>query len=93
VETPYTGLVHLVDGDGRLVAQDDHMPAQGRPTNSWLVGEVLPDRYTLTLPPDLSPGDYTLVIGLYSADQPGLPRLPTEDGSDGVLVGPLTLLE
>lgn len=75
-ETSYTGFVHLLDQDGRIVAQDDHVPQQGRrPTNTWLSGEVVEDDYELRLPADLAPGRYRLVVGLYDATTAGLPRL------------------
>lgn len=49
-ETSYTGFVHLLDQDGRIVAEDDHVPQQGRrPTNAWLSGEVIEDTYELRL--------------------------------------------
>jgi hypothetical protein len=76
VETSYTGFVHLVNQDDQIVAQDDHVPQQGhRPTNTWLSGEVVEDDYELRLPADLAPGRYRLVVGLYDASSPGLPRL------------------
>jgi uncharacterized membrane protein len=74
--TSYTGFVHLLDQDGRIVAQDDHVPQQGRrPTNTWLLGEVVEDDYELRLPADLAPGRYRLLAGLYDANTAGLPRL------------------
>ncbi len=76
METSYTGFVHLLDEDGQIVAQDDHAPQQGRrPTNTWLRGEVVEDDYELRLPAHLAPGRYRLVVGLYDASSPGLPRL------------------
>lgn len=76
IEASYTGFVHLVDQEGRIVAQDDHLPLRGqRPTDAWVGGEVVEDGYELRLPADLPPGDYWLEIGLYDADRPGLPRL------------------
>ncbi len=76
METSYTGFVHLLDQDGRIVAQDDQVPQQGRrPTNTWLSGEVVEDNYELRLPADLAPGRYRLVVGLYDANTAGLPRL------------------
>jgi hypothetical protein len=57
------------------VAQDDHLPLQGRrPTDTWLPGEVIVDQHLLALPSDLPPGPYRLEAGLYDANTPGLPR-------------------
>ena len=81
MDTSYTGFVHLLDAGGQIVAQDDHGPLQNQyPTTRWVGGEVVEDRYVLRLPPDLPPGEYTLEIGLYDANRPGLPRLQAADG-------------
>ena len=36
------------------------------PTTVWSAGEIIPDPHTITLPPDLPPGSYTLLAGLYN---------------------------
>ena len=85
MDTSYTGFVHLLDANGQIVAQDDHVPLQNQyPTTQWVNGEVVEDRYELRLPADLPPGEYALEIGLYDANRPGLPRLKTSDGRDSV---------
>ncbi|MCS6801395.1 MAG: DUF4832 domain-containing protein [Dehalococcoidia bacterium] len=62
----YTVYLHLLDRDGRLVAQRDAPPAAGsRPTSSWRAGETVVDRQTVLLPPDLPAGDFRLRAGLY----------------------------
>jgi hypothetical protein len=80
----YTGFVHLVGPDGRLVTQDDHELGRGfYRTISWQPDEVIRERYVLTAPK--SPGgNYTLWAGAYSF--PSLQRLvvrsadkPTQD--------------
>ncbi|HSN74646.1 MAG TPA: glycosyltransferase family 39 protein [Anaerolineae bacterium] len=71
----YTAFVHLLNESGQLVAQDDHLPLGGqRPTDTWLPGEVVTDQHLLPLPNDLAQGSYSLEIGLYDANTPGLPR-------------------
>jgi hypothetical protein len=70
----YTGFLHLTGPDGRLVTQDDH--ELGRDfyrTLFWQLGEVVRERYELTLPKDIPPGDYTLWAGVYGF--PSLKRL------------------
>jgi hypothetical protein len=85
MDTSYTGFVHLLDANGQIVAQDDHVPLQNQyPTTRWVNGEVVEDRFVLRLPADLPPGEYALEIGLYDANRPGLPRLKTSDGRDSV---------
>ena len=61
----YTTFVHLVGADQQIVAQSDSVPAGGHATSEWLPGEVVLDSHTLTLPDDLVPGTYTLLVGLY----------------------------
>lgn len=83
-EISYYVFVHLLDPDGRLVAQSDAKPAGWtRPTTGWLPGEFVFDSHLLALPPDVMPGAYQLLAGLYTSDGE---RLPTPEG-DGVLLG------
>ncbi len=74
-------FVHLVDEAGQLRAQNDAVPRAGAyPTQWWQPGNTIEDMHPLTLPPDLPPGDYSLLVGLYrSADGT---RLPLESGGD-----------
>ena len=86
IDTSFTGFVHLLDQTGQIVAQDDHVPQQGRrPTNAWLSGEVIEDDYELRLPADLAPGRYRLVAGLYDASTAGLPRLGATEAGEIVV--------
>jgi 4-amino-4-deoxy-L-arabinose transferase-like glycosyltransferase len=62
----YKVTVQLLDGAGRLAAQVDSEPGDSlMPTTSWQPGQTLTDRYGVSLPPDLSPDRYTLIVGLY----------------------------
>ncbi|MEZ4518322.1 MAG: glycosyltransferase family 39 protein [Chloroflexota bacterium] len=80
----YTAFVHLLgpasSADGSpLWAQSDSPPCQGAmPTSNWVHGDIIRDTITLTISPDLPPGDYQVVTGFYS--WPDLTRLPL-DGS------------
>lgn len=86
--TSYHVFVHLVNGEGTIVAQADGEPAGwSRPTTGWMPGEYILDDHILTLPPDLPPGDYQLRFGLY--DPATNQRLSTPTG-DAVAI-PLTL--
>jgi 4-amino-4-deoxy-L-arabinose transferase-like glycosyltransferase len=93
----YTGFLHLIGPDGRLIAQDDHELGRGfYRTIVWQTGEVVREKYTLTLPKDTPAGDYVLHVGAYSF--PSLQRLavksssaPTQDNAvtlSTVRVGP-----
>lgn len=65
-------FVHLLDASGAIVAQSDAPPG-GAPATRRLPGEVILDRHALALPPNLPPGDYQLIAGLY--DAVGMQRL------------------
>lgn len=59
-------FVHLYDQSGAIVTQQDQRPYHGtRPPYTWWTGEGLDDPYTLELPPDLTPGRYTMALGMY----------------------------
>ena len=76
----YVVLVHLLDDEGRLIAQHDGQPVGGsRPTTSWQVGETVDDRHGLLIPPGIPPGEYRLVAGMYlSATGERLPVLDAQ---------------
>jgi hypothetical protein len=80
MEAVYFVFLHLVDGQGQPLAQQDKGPGiRGKePTTTWLPGEVVTDPVDLSLPLDLPPGRYTLRIGMYLP--PLGPRLPVVDG-------------
>ncbi len=68
IEEPYKVTVQLLDDEGGLAAQVDTVPGDGlAPTTTWQEGQVLVDRYGIHLPPDLSPGRYSLVVAVYHA--------------------------
>jgi hypothetical protein len=66
----WTGFVHLYDGAGNFIASvGDGPPLNGAyPTWAWSAGEVLAETRTLSLPPDLPPGEYRVQVGFYRAD-------------------------
>lgn len=91
----YNLFVHLVNSEGTRVAQLD--PAY--PTTQWEPGRFQTTEIPLTLPPDLPPGEYKLLIGLYDPAAAGA-RLPlgsphTADpalsGSNALLLATLEL--
>ena len=67
---------------GRVVAGLEAQPLDGRyPTQNWAAGELVRDRHTLTLPADLAPGAYRLIVGVYRAADRA--RLETKVGLFG----------
>jgi 4-amino-4-deoxy-L-arabinose transferase-like glycosyltransferase len=62
----YTGFLHLVGPDGRLMAQDDHELGRGfYRTIFWQLNEVIREKYILALPKDAPVGEYVLRAGAY----------------------------
>jgi hypothetical protein len=60
-------FVHIYDASGKLVAQDDGIPAQGlAPTSWWRVGDVITDTHLVHLD-KLPPGTYRVTVGMYDA--------------------------
>ncbi len=96
VDGDYNVFVHLVDGDGQLVAQNDSMPVGGmRPTSGWGDGEIVVDRRGLFLPGELGPGDYELWVGMYRAETGDRLAVEASDGralGDRVRLGTLTVV-
>lgn len=82
----WTLFVHLLDADGVWVAGSDSAPARGQyPTSRWRSGEVVAQNVSLVLPAQVSPGDYSVVVGWY--EWPSLERLPLPTGADSLVVG------
>jgi hypothetical protein len=77
----YRMFLHLCrDCDIPPRANDDGPPLGGYApagmTTTWRVGDPVHDERTLTLPHDLPPGRYTLLLGVYSGDGAPATRLP-----------------
>jgi len=83
----YKVTVQVLSAEGRLVAQEDSVPANWtRPTTGWLPGEVVMDPHRVPIPADAAPGRYTLITALYS--QTTSQRLLTDDtAEDHVVLG------
>ncbi len=88
--TRYKVFLHLLDAQGRLVAQHDSEPGGGlAPTTAWTPGATILDRRALVLPDQLPQGSYTLIVGLYTGDDPGQ-RLRVGD-ADHLVLGTLEI--
>jgi 4-amino-4-deoxy-L-arabinose transferase-like glycosyltransferase len=76
----YQVFVHLLGSEPVPVAQGDGPPLMGDyPTSAWASGEVTVDPHAIVLPADIAPGQYRLLVGMYSLDT--LVRLPRLDGA------------
>lgn len=65
IDTPYKPFIHIVDGNGEMVAQNDQFPVGGfSPPNDWQPASVVRDLHGLILPAEVS-GDLQARIGWY----------------------------
>ncbi|MCS7222678.1 MAG: hypothetical protein RML36_08020 [Anaerolineae bacterium] len=91
LEIDYVVFIQLLDAKGQLRAQHDSPPVGGyRPTRTWAPGEPIEDHLGVALPPDLTPGDYTVILGMY--DPVTGERLPASTGGDFVTLGQVTVI-
>jgi hypothetical protein len=78
MDRDYTAFIHLTDDEGRLWAQIDRiLEDNGRLTSAWTPAAVVRQEFQIPLSPDLPPGEYTLLIGVYYWDTGE--RLPVWD--------------
>ena len=95
MEESYKVFIHVIDDQGKLLAQTDSRPqSYASNTNRWIPGQVIVDRFEVPLPSDAPPGRYQVRVGLYNeADGQRLPVLDAMGKAiDGqVLLGYLDL--
>jgi hypothetical protein len=90
LEQSYHVFTHLYR-DGQMWGQADAVPQCGLwPTLRWQPGEIVADRYRLTLRPDTPPGAIPLSVGMYTL--PDGARLDIYDAQGELLGGALTLV-
>ncbi|MDP6793119.1 MAG: glycosyltransferase family 39 protein [Anaerolineales bacterium] len=95
IDEDYTVFVHLYSqSDVPPIAQHDGAPVGGsEPTGRWQIGVEVVDRHGLQLPENITPGEYTVAVGFYSADY-GRLDVNIENTKDGRLVlGTITVIE
>jgi hypothetical protein len=86
---PFTVFVQLLDSNGQLVTQQDNWPVNGQwPPTCWPPDTLVIDSYQLRIPPDTTPGMFTLITGFYDASTGE--RLLTTIGTDFVLLDSFT---
>jgi len=80
METSYSVFVHLLDEEGDLRGQRDSVPGGGSlPTTGWMTGEVITDRYDISIASDAPSGRYRLLVGMYEPTSGK--RLPVYDAT------------
>ncbi len=57
-------FTHVLDDAGVPLAQADRLDV---PAHTWRSGDVFIQLHELTLPPELTPGEYSLTVGIYRA--------------------------
>ncbi len=82
VTATYQSFVHLVNPEGDIWSQSDHLNPGGFPTDLWPTDRYVTDEHRLQLPPDLPEGTYLLSIGLYTLSE-GNARLPVVSAECG----------
>ena len=85
-----TTFAHLLNSEGQVAAQLDWGPQDSLgylPTTAWRPDYPVIDSQALSLPPDLPPGNYTLVVGWYYP--PSGERLPITSSDQPALSGNL----
>ncbi len=79
VSQDYSAFVHLVSADGQLVAQADYLLGGWLyPTSLWQAGHIAAVPTLFFVPPDVPPGNYRLLAGIYHAESGK--RLPVKGG-------------
>ena len=84
-DADYTAFIHLLDQEGNRWGQHDGYPT-GRylPTSKWEPGRLLRAEYAIPVARDAPPGDYNLLVGLYSlATMRRLPAAGSGSAPDG----------
>lgn len=69
IDTDYTAFAHVLDQEGKRVAQLDWQPHDAiglLPTTAWIPDQPVVDTQSILLPENLRPGSYRLVVGLYN---------------------------
>jgi hypothetical protein len=85
-------FVHLLNPGGVLVAQHDSVPAMWtQPTQSWQPSETVIDFHWMSIPADIAPEVYTVVVGLYREDTGE--RWPVLDASRQVSANQVVLVQ
>ncbi len=63
----YSVFIHLLDPNGKMIAQQDGPPQSGNaPTSWWRPGELVQDTHALSIPEGLN-GKYQIELGVYDS--------------------------
>ncbi len=88
IDGNYQIFTHLVDANGALIAQADHIAgADSYPTSLWRPSNLFLNRFEIDIPKGTVPGEYRVVVGLYDS----IGRLKLADGRDQISLFSVTL--
>lgn len=83
MQRDYKVFTHLLSQEGEILEQQDVEPRGGRhSTSSWRPGEIVVDRYRLTVPTNTQSGLYPLATGMYHPTTGDRLSVRDEDGSE-----------
>ncbi len=85
---PMAVFAHLLDAQGQFVAGRDLLAV---PTAGWSTGNVWAQFQDVPVPPDTSPGVYSVEIGVYTRAAQSVQRWRLPDGSDRWLLPPIEI--
>jgi hypothetical protein len=86
----YTVFVQLLDASGKVTAQSDGYPADGRFPTSWLrPGLVLRDIHRLSIPASVAQDSFQLIVGMYQLKS--MQRLPIRTANSSAVADHVTL--
>ena len=87
---PLVAFVHVVDGTGAVVAQNDGpLGGEYTPVERWLPGLVMARTHNILLPENLPPGRYGLKAGVYRPGQADAPLIAAGKSEARVDIGTL----
>ncbi|MEW5720891.1 MAG: hypothetical protein AB1817_19855, partial [Chloroflexota bacterium] len=67
IDAYYSASVRVVDARGNKNVAQDREPVV--PTLLWKPDDAIADRFEIVLPHDLAPGEYSVQVKMYQADQ------------------------
>ncbi len=77
----YTVFVQLLDSRNQVVAQRDAPPGDS-PTSEWQPGAEIVDNHGVLVPHGVAPGDYRLILGMYTPETGERLRIGEQDYVD-----------
>ena len=79
IDINYQSFVHLLAYDGSLLAQSDHLNPGDFPTRRWPLDKYVIDTHRVTIPANVSVGEYPIRVGMWVQNEGW--RLPLFDES------------